>query len=376
MLEFSRTGGPGKAWFLILSLLLFLPVSTSAQAAPERLRIGFLCPAAEDHPFWGLIARVMQAAAVDLDIELIVKYDITRSTYTTKRLGNFMLNADPPLDYMLTKYWSSVTEYHLKLAEARGTKVLIFNSGIPAEDQKILGHPRGRYANWIGNMVPDDRKAGMDLTELLISRAAQVAPDGKVSVLGLISPGGTAVGSDRQRGLELQVKATPGVVLEHIEEINWDISPAREATAALLGKYPRTNVIWAANEAITWGAVQGVEQSGKEPGKDILVGGFDWNPESLKALVNGKLTATMVGHFLEGAWALILAHDYHYGFDFADDTGLYMTTPLHAVGVANIERYKDVMNTEYWEEIDFRKFSKKYNPALRAYNFNINQFLE
>jgi ABC-type sugar transport system substrate-binding protein len=375
MLEFLQMNGRIKAWLWALLWLLALPLSLSAQAE-ERLRVGFLCPATEDHPFWGLVVRVMQAAADDLDIELIVKYDITRSTYTTKRLGNFLLNTDPPLDYMLTKYWSAVTEYHLKLAETRGTKVLIFNSGIPADDRKTVGHPRGRYANWIGNMVPDDKKAGMDLTEILIGRAAQLAPDGKVYVLGMISPGGTTVGSDRQNGLELQVKAMSGAVLEHIEEVNWDILPAREATATLLEKYPRTNVIWAANEAITWGAVQSIEQLGRVPGREIFVGGFDWNPDSLKALADGRLSATMVGHFLEGAWALILAHDYHYGFDFADETGLYMTTPLHAVNVANIGRYKDVMRAEYWDEVDFRKYSKKYNPALASYNFNINQFLE
>lgn len=376
MLEFLRVNGRGRAWLLICSLLLFLPVSALAQTEPERLRIGFLCPAAEDHPFWGLVARVMQAAADDLDIELIVKYDITRSTYTTKRLGNFLLNTDPPLDYMLTKYWSAVTEYHLKLAEERGTKIFIFNSDIYGDEHKMIGRPRGRYANWIGHMVPDDIKAGMSLAEMLIGRVAQPQQSRKVHVLGLMSPGGSAVGADRLRGLESQVKAMPNTVLEHIEEINWDVSPAREATEGLLEKYPLTDVIWTANEAIAWGAVQGAEQAGRAPGKDIFVGGFDWNPDSLNALVDGRMTATMVGHFLEGAWALILAHDYHHELDFVGDAGVRILTSLVAVTPDNYNRFKKFFNGKYLEQTDFRRFSKKYNPELKSYNFNVEQFLE
>jgi ABC-type sugar transport system substrate-binding protein len=136
------------------------------------------------------------------------------------------------------------------------------------------------------------------------------------------------------------------------------------------------DVIWAGNQAAMWGAVQGVEQAGKIPGKDVFIGGFDWGPDSIAAVADGRITASMFGHFMEGVWALLLVHDYHYGFDFADDVGVKISTPMNPVTAKNYERYKAVLNESHWEDVDSKRLSKKYNPALGSYNFNISRLLK
>src|SRR5690606_19400727 len=77
---------------LLLCITLFAG-SSVAQAAP--LRVGFLCPSPAEHPFWKQVIHTMRAAANDLQIELIVKCDEHRTTYTTKKIGTELLNAEP-----------------------------------------------------------------------------------------------------------------------------------------------------------------------------------------------------------------------------------------------------------------------------------------
>ncbi|HEX7028814.1 MAG TPA: ABC transporter substrate-binding protein [Gammaproteobacteria bacterium] len=374
MLHHMRCFNHGLHRRLLFSLLI---ISATAAAEPAKLRIGFICAAGPDHPFWGQVAQVMQAAANDLDIDLIVKYDLSRSSYASKKAGIQLLGSDPKLDYMLTPYWGSVTPAHLEYAQQHGIKVFAFNSDVPeAEYEEVGQFPRQKYANWIGHMVPDDKVAGYDLAAALFERARKTNGATRISVLALNGPFESTVGTSRLAGLKSKVEEESGAVLEDVVLTNWEAGAASKTAADLLTKYPGVDVLWAPNESITWGALLAVEKSGKTPGKDIYIGGFDWNPESAKAIADGRITASMFGHFLEGAWALILAHDYHHGFDFADDKGVRITTPLNIINAGNYKQYTNLLQEGNWEQVDFRKFSKKYNPQLKSYNFNISQFLE
>jgi ABC-type sugar transport system substrate-binding protein len=351
--------------------------AAGVHAQSENLRVGFISAAPPDHPFWGQVVQVMQAAADDLDINLVVKYDPSRSTYATKRLGNKLIDSDPALDYLLTKYWVGVTDNHIERAQDRGTKVFVFNSDVPEADYEAVGSmPRAKYDNWIGHMVPDDRAAGYDLADILIKRVRKGGRTGKIRVLGLDGPFESTVGTNRIAGLKERVEASPEVDLQEVVATNWEAGAAGEKAAQLLTRYPDTDIVWAPNESITWGALQAVERSDKTPGEDIVVGGFDWNSESVKAIADGRITASMFGHFMEGAWALILVHDYHHGHDFADDTGVRIPTPLNMMTADNYPQYNALLREDGWESVDFRRFSKHHNPDLNSYNFNISQFLE
>lgn len=321
----------------------------------------------------------MQAAADDLAIELIVKCGRDSSTYITKKKGNELINSEPKLDYLLTSYWQAVTEDHLVLTKERDIKVFMFSADVVAEERDKVGRPRQRYSNWIGQMVPDDRKAGEELAALLIARAHQAklqAPDGKIHVVGLGGGDANDVADRRNEGLRSQAGSNPDVLLREIVPAFWRRQSAYRSTLELLRKYPDTGVIWAASDAMAWGAIEAVEQMNKTAGKDVFIGGFDWLAASLPRLEDARMAASMGGQLLEGVWALILVHDYHYGFDFADDTGVRILTPMYSITVDNVERYKAIFDDNHWEDVDFRQHSKKYNPDLKAYDFNFAQFLD
>lgn len=366
-----------RSWSGYLLLAFLIANAAPAYSQSQKLRVGFVCAAAPDHPFWGQVIQVMQAAANDLDIDLTIKYDLSRSSYASKKIGNQLIESDPKLDYMLTPYWGSVTPIHIELAQQRGIKVLAFNSDVPKAEHETVGKlPRQKYDHWIGHMVPNDNAAGHDLTAALIEQARKTNGGTKISILALTGPFESTVGASRLAGLKSKVEEEADAVLEDVVLTNWEAGAASETVANLLTKHPGVDVLWAPNESITWGALLAVEKSGKKPGKNIYIGGFDWNPESIKAIADGRISASMFGHFLEGAWALILAHDYHHGFDFADDTGVRISTPLNIINAGNYAQYTTLLQEGNWEQVDFRKFSKKYNPQLKSYNFNISQFLK
>lgn len=353
-------------------MLLFSSVTQA-----ERLRVGMLCPAPpEENPFWGSVVNVMNAVAQDLDIELIVNCSRFGSL-ATKRAGNDLVHADPPIDYLVTGYWASVSKHHLAMANANAIKTFVINSSIIQEEQTELGDPRGKLKNWIGHMVPDDKQAAADLTnELVKVMHKSNGPSKEIEIVALLGDGSRAIGRSRTGGLKTQAQALSAVKLHEIPRVHWTIDWARDDVESILHKRTGINVVWGTNSASAWGGLLGAEKAGRKPGKDIFIGGFDWNPESLKAIEDGRISAAMFGHFLEGAWALILVHDYHYGYDFMDDTGINISTPLVAMTPENVAQYKKILDEDFWDKVDFRKFSKKYNPELKLYNFSISQFLK
>jgi ABC-type sugar transport system substrate-binding protein len=328
--------------------------------------------------FWEKVILAMRAAAEDLEIELIVKCS-ERGSLATKRAGTDLLNTKPRLDFLLTGYWPLVTRAHIELADELKIKVFIFNSEIIEEEREFFDRPRQKFKHWIGHMVPDEKKSSMELTRLLVERARVVKNlknDDKIRVLGQFGTGTSQVGRSRTGGVRAQIGLMPNVQLQEIAMENWYTDWIRKSVVQALKENPDIDIIWNGSQSSALGALQGVEDAGKIPGKDVLVGGYDWNPELLQALSDGRLSLSMTGHFMEGVWALILAHDYHHGLDFAGDTGVRILTPLVAMTPENYEQFKVFFDGKALEKIDFRRFSKKYNPELKSYNFHVEQLLK
>lgn len=94
----------------------------------------------------------------------------------------------------------------------------------------------------------------------------------------------------------------------------------------------------------------------------------------MKAVADGKLVATIGGHFLEGAWAMVLLCDHYHGIDFASERIDWRSEmlPLTQETVGNYLKY---FGTGHWRKIDFRRFSKFYNRDLKTYNLSLRALL-
>lgn len=78
--------------------------------------------------------------------------------------------------------------------------------------------------------------------------------------------------------------------------------------------------------------------------------------------------------FLQGGWALILLHDYLQGFDFAEEGLAFPSYENSSTSNVNLNQTLFLQNK--WNQIDFKQFSKRYNPELKQYNFSLAALIQ
>jgi hypothetical protein len=87
------------------------------------------------------------------------------------------------------------------------------------------------------------------------------------------------------------------------------------------------------------------------------------------------LSALAGGHFITGAWALVMIHDFHRGKDFKSE-GLELEMPLFSLFTPELsERFQALFGSNA-HQIDFRKYSKVFNPQVKRYKFGFEQLLK
>lgn len=369
LLEASR-------WAVIFgALLVVTPMALPAQQEP--LKVYFLHPDTENTPFWGKVYDVMAAAAEDLGVQLngVAAKD---NSISVKRSGIELVESLNRGDYLITGYWAVSTAKFIEIAEERGVKVFVINADFSEEENRDLGAPRTRFKRWIGHMYANDEQAGYELADSLINqavKAGKVAQDGKVHVVALYGGDKSVVSESRDRGLKRRIGAFSDAKLDTVMSAMWDSESAVPITSQMLNQYPGATVVWAASDSMAFGALDVIKSMGKKPGEDIFVGGVDWSDQGIEAVASGALSASVGGHFLEGAWSLILVHDHHNGIDFVDDPGVRSMTSMHSVTPDTIKDYKEKLSNPDWDRVDFRRFSKKYNSKLKKYDFSLQTLL-
>jgi ABC-type sugar transport system substrate-binding protein len=360
--------------------------ATATPAHSKPIKVVFFNPTtpAVDEMWWRVCTQFMQAAANDFKIELKVYY-AGRSAAEIQRQADEALNGPNKPDFIVMQNLKKTAPSIIKQAEKQGVKVLLFNSGLSDEEADEMGTPREKFANWIGQITPDDEAAGFDLADLLVrtaKKANQTGREGKVEMLAL---GGTISDSsavERNKGLDRYVRGHAGKVILNRERplpADWDTDKAKVTLGAAYPAYPRTTAIWNANDKMAMGALDALTtRLAKAPGKDVFVGGIDWNADNLAGVKAGTIAASIGGHFMEGAWVIVLIHDYANGVDFKSQ-GLSLKSKMGVISKSNVSQFDKSLGDRTFEKIDkidFTQFSKMVNPKLKAYPFDLNTILK
>lgn len=356
----------------------FLALTCVAGTAGAQFKVAFLAPDPPGYnPFWTQTIALMEAAAADLKIDLEIVYSKT-NTYSNRKDGMALLGQKNRPDYFLTPYWPGTTEFLLAEAEQRGVYTLFFNAGTDAQDRKTIGQPRGKYRHWLGQIAPDERLAGYSLAKLLIHRAKAGSKSGdKVHIVGITGTyGKNTVTDERRNGLDQYLKTDPDAILDHFLFAEWSQTLAYTSLLDLLKPGTPVSVIWSSNDTMAIGGIQAARELNKTPGKDVFIGGFGWTKQAIESIVAGEMQVAFGGHFLEGAWALVLLYDYHNGHDFANDLGLEYKTTYKAITADNAQDYLDKISNADWQAVDFKQFSKVHNPNLKKYQWPLDSVLE
>ena len=154
----------------------------------------------------------------------------------------------------------------------------------------------------------------------------------------------------------------------------WNRDKAAEQSEWLYSRYPQARLVWAGNDLMAFGAMRSWEKRGGKPGMDAFFSGVNTSGEAMEAVRSGRLTALAGGHFISGAWAVVLIHDYAQGRDFASEALEFDRAMFTLFDPVTAQRFEARFGTGF-DNVDFRRFSKARNPALKKYDFDFGQLL-
>jgi len=372
-----RRGGVRWAVALILSVYMTLcapGASAYAQSSnQEPIRILFINPAPPEDLHWSIVTSMMRAAAADLGVELDVQHAFHSGQYTLKYAALAAKAARKP-HYIIFRNVDRIAIEVFKLTQAAGIHTLTIDAPLEEAELKLLGGPRQKVPTWLGQVVPNFLTASESLGKVLIQDIDRRGFKGLIDIVAMTGPDADIGSQVRLFGLKRGVQAFKNARILHAFPSNWDVKSAdREAYKAFryAAKVP---VWWAADDNIGLGVINVLRNTHRKLGSDTLLGAFNWTQPMLTALVQNQVQYVAGGGFVQGAAALILAHDHARGRDFADQ-GLNYTMELAILHRNNIASVGRVMISDAWDRIDFRRFSRVTNPALTQYDFTVNSYL-
>jgi ABC-type sugar transport system substrate-binding protein len=367
----SRFADPRRAVLRCLAAV-FLLLSTAFCHAADPVRVTFINPAAEGNAFWDQVTGFMQAVARDLGVQLDVRY-ANNNRYAAAGLAIEALRLRPRPDCLVYIYQVDQGLDILSAAEKAKVYSFVLNTDVNADDRPLVGRPREKFKYWIGHMLPDDVAAGRELATQLVDAAkarGRIGKDGRIHAVALYGGRDSSAAIDRGEGLHQALQSRPDVTLHEAVYSNWDRQLANYHTKALLKRYRDVSVIWAASDSMALGALDSIEALGRKGGSDILLGGIDWTSDGIRAVQEGKLFATLGGHFMDGGWALVTIYDFVRGIDFAS-AGTTIRSRMQLITQENVQMLSPPLVHQQWNAYDFRQLSKAYNPQLHDYDFSL-----
>jgi ribose transport system substrate-binding protein len=140
--------------------------------------------------------------------------------------------------------------------------------------------------DYITHVGTDSAVQGQTMAEWL-----NKAKGGKASILELEGTPGTSSAVGRKKGFDTEIATHPGLKILASRAANFDRNMAHDVAKDLLKEYPTADVIYAANDPMILGALAAVKESGKVPGKDIILLSIDGFKESVEHVIDGSIAA-------------------------------------------------------------------------------------
>ncbi len=328
-----------------------------------------------DHWFWKMMIDFMQNVSDDLDIDLEIKTSDRDHFLSIEQAREVATRVEPP-DVIITGNEKSNAKEIIRIADSAGVDVFLFNNGfVDHEDSIAMGKPREVYPHWIGQLNPNNFSAGYQMGTFLIRKARaqfKLPLDSTVYIVAIAGTRKTHASSERVRGLRQAIAEDGHSKL--LQEIpgDWTAQHAKVVSNVFLKRYPKIHVVWGANDSTIMGAMESARALGMIPGVHVVFGGCGWYLPALELIKSGELAVSVGGHFMEAGWSLVLINDYLSGIDFNEET---IDTEMYVISKENVGLYLKKSLDHNWASIDFKKFSKKYNSALKKYNFSLDAVL-
>jgi len=310
--------------------------------------------------FWQTACKWAKAVANDLGVQLRVVniYDPKKMLKQIEQLCQY------GIDGLITKSFKNNGLEVLKITETYDVPVIFINTDIQVANVV----PRVSHNTFLAKIIPDDFNAGRNVMEYLVKNA-QSKGFKDLHLLAIEGESNHEVSILRRQGMEEFLTHIPPLKSMVLKAGNWQFEKGAQIFAENFQKNPQINMIWVASGSMAMGVLSKMEKMGIKA-HQVVFGAIDWASNTIDAIEKGSLDYCMGGHFIEASMAVLMLHDYKNGKDFLDQGTIYNTS---LIGISK----EDVHLAQFLhfdpERIDFRHYSKIYNPNLHKYNFSLDK---
>lgn len=162
-------------------------------------------------------------------------------------------------------------------AKAAGIPVILI-------ERRIKTDLEGAIAAYIGSDYEmQGREAARFVTRFY---GGQTQP---VQIMELLGTVGSSTSSERSRGIRSAFYRSEKYDIFYSVSCDYMYSKARETVHIFLSNERRPDVILSYSDAMTYGAIEAIEQLGLQPGRDILLVSFDGEQQAIDLLAEGKI---------------------------------------------------------------------------------------
>ena len=160
-------------------------------------------------------------------------------------------------------------------AKAAGIPVILTDRAVDVADKSL-------YVTFIGSdFVEEGRRIGE-----YVSTEFGTEP---INVVELQGTTGSAPAIDRKTGFENAIKENPNVKVIASQTGNFTRAEGKTVMEGFLQAHKDIDVVYAHNDDMGLGAIEAIEATTKEPGKDIKVVTIDGVKDGMTALAAGKI---------------------------------------------------------------------------------------
>ncbi len=357
---------------LVIATVFCAPALKAHEIASQHKHVLFINPGFAERGFWKSVSDTMLAAANNLGFRLTVVSADRKWPLMVSRGLEAIETTNP--DYVIIVNENQQAPRLMEAAEAQGIPMLLLLNSLTEEQEKTLGTPRTAFKYWIGSITPDNANAGYEMAKSL-EAAAQKSGNktGPVTLMTLAGDFKTPASIDRLAGLDQALKESKRLKEIRRLTVNWSEQEAYQRTA-IMARQTAVDTVWAANDPIAVGAVRALREQNLEPGRDFFVAGLNWSTEAVDMVRRGEMTLTHGGHFLAGAYAMVMLYDYDLGRDFAE-IDKHIRFPMSAIDKDNADLYTRYFGDEDWSKINFKKLARSSHAIPDGYSFTLASLL-
>jgi len=361
---------------VLLGLFIALHLVISHPISADSLHFAIFTQRESDDSFWQPVTIFASEAAKQLNVKLTAfeghssKRQMLENVKKAKKLN---------VDAIISPNYGEVALQLIELSDELKLPLILFNADVTKDYIQASSRPQQKYKYWLASIMPSDFQAGYQLGKMLINQAREKNMGNSHGFIEVIAVNGTITDTPAQlrlAGLQSAIKEDGNSQLLQSVYAFWDKKTAYYKVSHLQPRYPSATVYWAASDSMAISANKALTEHGLKHGKDYVTGGIDWTVDGLTAIQTGDVTTSIGGHFMDGAWAVILLFDYFNGIDIEKGSWYRLQSTMQSISSDEVKLLLPHLINKDWSNINFRHYSKFYNRKLTYYPLSAKPILE